>query len=263
MHDIDRTQLEGGGTGGYGPQPPGRFGFDGQGEPAGSGEAGSGGYGEVGESGGYGEGAEFGSGFGEIGEAAGYGEYEGPLGESEEIELASELLEVSNEQELEQFLGNVFNAVQGAAGRFVRSDTGQALGGILKDTLKDAARQALPVVGRAIGQWVSPERGGEPGARIASAAGTLLGLELEGLSGEDREFEVARQLVRFVSAAVNRAALAPRTAPAPVVARAAVRQAARVYAPGLVPRLQGRSTRLWPRGGRWIRRGRTIVLFGG
>src|SRR5438132_542948 len=34
-------------------------------------------------------------------------ELESPLSESQEIELASELLEINNEQELEQFLGNI------------------------------------------------------------------------------------------------------------------------------------------------------------
>jgi len=205
---------------------------------------------------------EFGPGSGEFGEAGPGPEHESPLGEQQEMELASELLEVSSEEELEQFLGNVLGSVQGALGQFVSSGTGQALGGLLKSSLKDLTKQALPVVGRALGQWVSPQYGGEPGARIASAAGSLLGLELEGLSGEDREFEVSRQLVRFASSAVQNAALAPRSVPGQVAARAAVQRAARTYAPGLLPRLQGRSTRLWPRSGRWVRRGRAIVLFG-
>src|SRR5262249_30254094 len=122
---------------------------------------------------------------------------ESPLSEEQEIELASEFLEISNEQELEQFLGNLIKTVGGAVGQFARSDTGRALGGILKG----AARQALPVVGRAVGQWIRPDGGGAMGAGIASQAGRLFGLELEGLSSEDREFEVARQFVRFAGAA--------------------------------------------------------------
>src|SRR3954447_26680973 len=67
----------------------------------------------------------------------------GELGESflsdeQEIELASELLEVTDEQELEQFLSNLISTIGGAVGQFARSDTGRALGGVLKD----AARQA-------------------------------------------------------------------------------------------------------------------------
>jgi CRP/FNR family nitrogen fixation transcriptional regulator len=56
---------------------------------------------------------------------------------------------------------------------FAASDTGQALTGILKN----AAKQALPVVGRAVGSYISP-RGGDIGARVAQAAGDIFGLEL-------------------------------------------------------------------------------------
>jgi hypothetical protein len=221
MHDIDRTQLE-----------------------SSSFEHGQ----ELGES------AEFGE-FGETME----GPLETSLGETEEIQLATELLEVTNEQELEQFLGNVFSKVGSAVGSFVRSDTGRALGGILKD----AAKKALPVIGRGVGQWISPDRGGDIGADAGNLAGRILGLELEGLSNEDREFEISKQFVRFVAAAARRAAAGPQTMPAPALARWAAAAAARAYAPGLLPRLQGRGSRMWPRGGRWVRRGRTIVLYGG
>jgi hypothetical protein len=184
---------------------------------------------------------------------------ESPLSEEQEVELASELLEVGSEQHLEQFLGDLVNKIGGAARQFASSDTGRALGGILKD----AARQALPVVGSAVGQWVSPGRGGDIGADVAATAGRILGLELEGLSPEDKEFEIARQFARFAGAAARKACLAPPTIAPVAAARNAALAAARMYAPGLAPRLQGRSTLLWPRSGRWVRRGRTIVLFGG
>ncbi len=182
----------------------------------------------------------------------------GPLHENLEIELATELLEVGNEFELEQFLGNLLSKVGGAVGSFVRSDTGRALGGILKD----AAKQTLPVLGRGIGQMISSDRGGDIGASAGQLAGQALGLELEGLSQEDREFETARQLVRLAAAAVRRAVAAPTGHPLSV-ARRAFAGAARQYAPGLLQRLPGRSSAMWPRGGRWIRRGRMIVLYGG
>jgi hypothetical protein len=186
------------------------------------------------------------------------GNLESPLHENLEIELATELLEVGSESELEQFLGNLMSKVGGAVGRFVRSDTGRALGGILKN----AAKQALPVLGRGIGQMISSDRGGDIGASAGRLAGQALGLELEGLSQEDREFETARQLVRLAAAAVRRAAFAPTGHPMSV-ARRAFAGAARLHAPGLLQRLPGRSSALWPRGGRWIRRGRMIVLYGG
>ena len=224
MHDIGRTQLE---------QQS---------------------FGEV-ESGEFEGGGEFEFEF-EGGHSAGA---ESPLSEMQEMELASELLEVASQQDLEQFLGDVFQAAGQAVGNIVRSDTGRALGGILSDSLRSAAQQALPVVGQAIGDMAGA---GNLGARAGSAVGTLLGLELEGLSAEDREFETARQLVRFVGSAAGQATTAPARMPPATVARTAASRAARVYAPGLLPRLQGRSTRMWPRGGRWVRRGRTIVLYG-
>src|SRR5262245_24318094 len=130
---------------------------------------------------------------------------ESPFNETQEIELASELLGASSEQELEQFLGNLVRRVGGAVGRFASSDTGRALGGILRD----AARQALPIVGGAVGQWVQPGTGGAIGANIATQAGRLFGLELEGLSAEDQEYEVARQFIRFAGAAAKQASVAP------------------------------------------------------
>lgn len=234
MHDIGRTRLE-----------------------AEAFEAGQefGEFGEIGEIGEYGEYGEA-----EQGEYGELSEYEGPLTEAQEVELASELLEISSEEELEQFLGGLIGTVGRAVGRFASSDTGRALGGILKS----AARQALPVVGRAVGQWVSPGSGGDVGARLASQAGRIFGLELEGLSGEDREFEVAKQFVRFAGAAAKQACLAPPSAPPQQVARVAAAKAARVHAPGLLPRLAALGPKApitTAQSGRWLRRGRRIVIY--
>jgi hypothetical protein len=191
---------------------------------------------------------------GELGSA----EYEGPLSPAQEMEFASQLLEVSNDRELEQFLGDVFKTVGRAVGRLASSDTGRAVGGLLKSAVK----QALPAAGRAVGSWVSPGGGGDLGSQLATQAGQLLGLELEGLSEEDREFEVSRQLVRLASSAAEQASHAPRNADPAAVARQAVATAAQQYAPGLLRRLPGRSGQVWPRSGRWIRNGQTITLYG-
>src|SRR5438128_2685697 len=68
------------------------------------------------------------------------------LDEVDEMELAGALLEVSSEAELDRFLGDLFRRAGRAVGSVVRSPVGQALGGILKN----AARQALPVIGGAL-----------------------------------------------------------------------------------------------------------------
>ncbi len=177
--------------------------------------------------------------------------------ETYETELATELLEVSNEAELEQFLGNLISRAAGAARSFAASPTGRQLGGILKD----AAKKALPVVGGAVGNWASPGGGGQKwGQRIGAAAGDLLGLELEGLSNEDRELEVARGFVRFANAAARNAARAPRTAPPAAVVGQAVQQAAAQYAPGLLATYTAPGYRR--HSGRWVRKGDAIVLYG-
>jgi hypothetical protein len=176
----------------------------------------------------------FGTQLGEFGESE-QGVPDVPLHEAQELEFASRLLEVSNDQELEQFLGDVFRAVGSAVGQFARSGTGKALGAILKDTLSKALPIAAGVGASGTGQAADGELTGD----LAQQAGSLLGLELEGLSPPDQEFETARQLVRFAGNAYRRAAWAPRNMSPRVAAGSAAAHAARRYAPGLWPRTGG------------------------
>ncbi len=159
------------------------------------------------------------------------GELEGPLNENQEMELASELLEVTNEAEMEQFLGNLFKSAVKGIGNFARSGTGQALGGMLKNV----ARTALPVAATALGNLVVPGIGGVLGGKLGSMASNLFELpaELEMVDREQHEFEVARRYVRLAAASAQNAARAPRNQPPKAVARKALVQAARRYAPGL------------------------------
>ncbi|MGH7520870.1 MAG: hypothetical protein ACREMI_06300 [Gemmatimonadales bacterium] len=69
-------------------------------------------------------------------------ESETGLDEVDEMDLAAELLGVSDEAELDQFFGKLIKK----AGKFLKSPTGKALGGILKNV----ARKALPIAGRAV-----------------------------------------------------------------------------------------------------------------
>lgn len=193
------------------------------------------------------------------------GEFQGEFqGEQQEVfqetelqELAAELLSVSNEQELNHFLGSLIKKAGSALGKVVRSPIGQALGGVLKKV----AKTALPMAGSALGNLVLPGVGGAIGGKLASAAGSMFGLELEGLSQEDREFEVAKQFVRLASDATRAAVTAPSAANPFAVAQSAVSQAAQKFAPGLVSGTAG-----IPAGGgmsgRWVRRGRRIVIYG-
>jgi uncharacterized protein (DUF697 family) len=160
------------------------------------------------------------------------GEYESPLHEVQEMELATRLLEISGEEELEQFLGNLFKTVARGVGGFLRSGVGRALGGVLKNV----AKVALPIVGGAIGSFVAPGVGTALGSKLGSLATRLFEVELEAMEQEDREFEVARRYVRLAAASARNAALAPRSADAQAVARASVLAASRRYARGLARR---------------------------
>jgi hypothetical protein len=222
-------------------------------------------------------------------------EAESPLSEAQEMELASELLEVSNEGELEYFFGKLFRSAARGVKNFARSRQGRVLGGMLKGM----AKRALPVAGTAVGSYVGGPLGAKAGRWAGRKIAGLFELELEGLSNEDREFEVARQLVRLGAAAAHRAARAPRNMPPAAAARHAFKAAARTYAPGLVhghrqcrtcgatrgggrgrrhhraggdpmfgPRAGGTNGATEPgdgaaaSGGRWFRRGQQIVLTG-
>ena len=198
-----------------------------------------------------------------------YGEYsqEGPFSEAEEMELAAELLTVSNEAELDQFLGKLFRKASRAVGGLIKSPVGRALGG----ALKSVAKQALPMLGSAAGNLLAPGVGGAIGGKLASTAGRMLGLELEGLSYEDQEFEVAKGVVRLAGAAASNAAQAPSTAPPQQVVQAALTNAAQQQAPGLLSgagpqaaQAAGRTGRKCPHksSGRWMRRGNSIILMG-
>jgi hypothetical protein len=275
---------------------------------------------------------------------------EGPLTEAEEMELAAELLDVKNDQEMEQFLGDLFNKVTKGISDFANSSTGRALGGVLKQV----ATTALPIAARALGTAIggpagmqiggalgdigtqllggsqppspapaSPQAGGIPqqfgnigqqfgqrfggqfgapvgqiagqlgqqlgnqfggqfgnifGAfapQLANIASQLFGMELEGLSPQDQEFEVARKFVKLAADATKTAQATATQAPPVDVVRNAVTTAAQQHAPGLVPaasriglahRQPVGTTRPFfysgAHSGVWYRRGNSIVLRG-
>jgi hypothetical protein len=165
----------------------------------------------------------------------------GVFSETEEMELTAQMLEVSNEQELDQFLGDLINkagrAIGGfvgqagrAIGNFAQSPTGQAIG----SALKGVAKQALPVAGGALGAYFGGPLGAQIGSGLANMAGQAFGLELEGLSPEDKEFEATKQFVKFAGETVKNALAAPLHADPATVAKAAAVEAARTHAPGLL-----------------------------
>lgn len=164
----------------------------------------------------------------------------GMLNESEIMELTHELLAVSNEMELDRFLGKMFKKVGGAVRNFSRSSLGRMVG----SALKSVASKALPFAGKALGTFVGGPFGGILGGQLAGMAGKAFGLELEGLSAEDREFEIGQAFVRFAADTARRASNllnSKPNMPASQIARVALINSARHYAPGLF-KTQGQST---------------------
>jgi len=222
-------------------------------------------------------------------EQSGWGGETGDVfGETEEMELASALMEVRDEMELDQFLGSLIRKAGRALGRLVGSPEGQAIGSILKG----AAKQVLPHAAGAVGAAF----GGPLGARVSSGIASLVGGETEmeaagwnqegfdqegwsqeswnqeSWNQEDREFEGAKQFVRVAADTVRNAMAAAGMTDPMSAAQSAIARAAEFRAPGMlqpVPRYgmapySGRYPGAYSGGenGRWIRRGNRIVLFG-
>jgi hypothetical protein len=189
----------------------------------------------------------------------------GSLSEHDEIQLAHELLSVSNEQELEQFLGDFLKKAVSTVGNVVRSPIGQAIGGVLKGV----AKKALPMAGAALGGYIGGPLGAKIGSGLANAAGKAVGLEGE-VEGGELEFEGARQFVRLAADTAQNAVAAAQSGVDP---RKAAQSAAVMAASRLAPALLTGATAMTPastavagmhpgQSGRWSRHGQRIVLHG-
>jgi hypothetical protein len=213
-----------------------------------------------------------------------------PFNETEAADLAAELLGVTNDRELDQFLGGLLRRAAATVGGALGSPLLLPLGGLVKG----AVRSILPGVGRALSGFAGSAARNQIG-QLASRASRLLGIELEGLSAEDQEFAAAKQLVRLAGTAAAEAALNPLAGHRGDVAKQALIQAAQAYAPGLVRSAPthhshshshqhaghdcgcggscggcgggaagkpGSGSRAPASSGSWVRRGRTIILEG-
>lgn len=167
--------------------------------------------------------------------------YESYLGEGEiadnessfteetEMDLASDLLAVKNESELDTVLKNIYTKAVGPV--LGTGPGGQE--GFLSGLLKSVVKTALPIVGGAAGTVIGGPIGTAIGGKIGSTASDLFELELEGLSNEDSEFETARAFVRFAGNAARQVADNQTDNPQEDV-RHGVTEAAARYAPGLL-----------------------------
>ena len=168
------------------------------------------------------------------------------------------LLEVNNQAELEHFLDELVSFVGVAANHAVAVPLGKSLVRVLSR----AARHVLPIGGaHAALATYTHDAHADPKIRAAR----IFGLELEGLSPEDKEFEIAQQFIRLASDTI-RNAIAPSALAGQAISRAgnlqasveaALQLAARRYAPGLLKA----DAQAPASGGRWQRHGRRITVF--
>jgi hypothetical protein len=165
-----------------------------------------------------------------------------------ELELSAQLLEVAGAGQLERFVGELI-ARAGAPGRAAAATPA---GRALAAALAEAARRVLPIRHGAADGAVAPPLG-RAGGDLKSRAARIFGIELEGMSPEDKEFEVAQRVVRFACDAA-RGALGGGGATSEAAAQAALWRAARRHAPGLLRCAA-------PARGHWRREGGRIVLL--
>jgi hypothetical protein len=180
------------------------------------------------------------------------GTFDRAFSEAELDELATDLLQVRDEAELDQFLGTLLGKAAKAFGRFVKSPAGQALKGILKDAVK----AAVPVLG-GVATSMFP----------AGAIGTVLGgaikseLDWEGVPGDSQDIAAAKKLIAIAGRAAQEVESelppdAPKEAVGEKVQDVAQQQGV-ATPPQDTPAPTGALT-----SGSWTRRGRTIVIEG-
>jgi hypothetical protein len=182
---------------------------------------------------------------------------EGSFNEITEMELASELLSISNERELDYFFDGLFKKAVGWGAKLLRSPSGK----VLKKLLRKVLKKGLPVLGATAGTAIGGPLGAQVGGAVGDKASALFELELEGLSNEDKEFEIAKVFVRFAGN-LAKEANDHMTGNAQQDARYALIEAAKRYAPGLIVNKNGFQNKRMQSSGSWYRRGNKIIIVG-
>jgi hypothetical protein len=170
------------------------------------------------------------------------------LNESHEMELAMELLNVSSEQEMDQFLGGFFKKAWSDIKKISKP-----LGGVLKAV----AKKSLPFVGGALGSFIPiPGVGTAIGSAVGGALSNALEMEYGELDEAEQELEMARAFVRFANNAVQQAAHASAGQHPQAVLQGALKHALALQQGQRGGMALGRAAA----GGRWQRKGNTIEL---
>lgn len=188
-----------------------------------------------------------------------YGEFaqgESPLNEMQEMELATELMEVTNEAELGQWVGKLFGKLKGIGRNFIKSPEGQQFGNNLRQNVSNTLYGGAQAIGQYANRNIrdnfpDPASGyylGQSAQALsnwgAQSAGDALGLPPANdqqyggygdYGGYGNDGEMALEIVRYAADATRRFANSPYRQEYPEQAqRLAMVQAARRYMPQMV-----------------------------
>lgn len=176
--------------------------------------------------------------------------------------LAYELMTVSDEAEMEEFLGKLMSSAARKFKKLGRAALPRLLP-ILKGPAGSLLKGAMPLLGSALGSAV-PGAGTLLGGMAGQRLGQLLGGQMEDASDDEARVDLSRKLVNTVSDAVDRAVQDPRSGAEPVsAARDAFVGAIQANLPPGVRRALagGKGSGAGAQSGRWVRRGRKIILL--
>ncbi|MDM0106073.1 hypothetical protein QTH97_14105 [Variovorax sp. J22R24] len=165
--------------------------------------------------------------------------------DTESAGLAAELLNAASGQHLSTTLGRMVRA-------HAPRDAVAPAAAELVSLLRTAARQSLPLVAGA-----TARQAGTTYKRM----GRFFGIELEGLSPEDQEFELARRFAQLTREAAHQLAMAPAGLSPAAAARWAARRAARRFAPGWAQVLDAPGAAPSASAGRWARHGACVTVL--
>ena len=126
-----------------------------------------------------------------------------PFSEAEEMELAVELLQVTSEAELEQFVGNLLKKAWSGI-KPVTSAVIRPLAGAFKTVVKTA----LPFTAAVADTYFGPA-GGAIAEKLGSLVSQALEAETATTTPSDRDLGKCRQFVQMAGKAARAAALAP------------------------------------------------------
>jgi hypothetical protein len=190
--------------------------------------------------------------FGSDGELPG-GTFDRPFSEAELDELATGLLQVRDEAELDQFIPAILGAATKVLPFLAKSPVGKALTGILKD----AVISGVPALS---GLFASRSRAPQVGSQVGTAIRSEL--DWEGVPADSHDIEAAKKIIAIGGSAARELAQQPPNAPPQAVVDAVQNAAQQQGVPANPPPQDAPAPPEPSTSGTWVRRGRTIVLEG-